>query len=69
VPATAAAQEEGDVDKSRALLERSWPEIREARASLPPFLRDTVLTLRSRTGFIQGETPTGLERQEVASGG
>jgi outer membrane porin, OprD family len=69
VPATAAAQEEGDVGKPRALLERSWPEIREARASLPPFLCDTVLTLRSRTGFIQAQTPTGLERQEVASGG
>jgi len=68
VPATAAAQE-GDVDKPRALLERSWPEIREARANLPPVLRDSVLTVRSRTGFIQAQTPAGLERQEVASGG
>jgi len=69
VPAVAAAQEEGDVGKPRALLERSWPEIREARANLPPVLRDSVLTVRSRTGFIQAQTPAGLERQEVASGG
>jgi hypothetical protein len=69
VPATAAAQEEGHVDKPAALLERAWPEIREARTSLPPFLRDTVLSVRSRTGLIQAQTPTGLERQEAASGG
>ena len=68
VPATAAAQE-GDVDKPRALLERSWPEIREARASLPPFLRDSVLTVRSRTAVIQAQGVTGSERREIASGG
>jgi hypothetical protein len=70
VPATGrGAQDEPDAGKPRALIERVWPEIAEARANLPPFLGDSVLSVRFRTALIEAQTATGLEREELASGG
>src|SRR4051812_26587736 len=69
VPATVRAQEDVDVDRPRPLVEQSWPEIREARASLPPFLRDTALTVRLRTYSVEAQTITGMQREGLVSGG
>jgi outer membrane OprD family porin len=69
VPAAVRAQEDVDVDRPRPLLDRWWPEIREARAGLTPFLRDTALTLRLRTNSVEAQTITGMQREGLAGGG
>jgi len=62
-------QEEESVETPPNLIEQLWPGIGEPRARLPSFLADTTLTLRLRTGFIEAQTVSGSERQELAAGG
>jgi hypothetical protein len=69
VPATVRAQEDVEVDRPRPLVEQSWPETREARAGLPPFLRDTALTVRLRTNYVEAQTITRMQREGLVSGG
>lgn len=67
VPTTSRAQD--GADKPPPLLEPWFPQVREGRKDLPPFLRDTALTLRLRTHYSDVHTVTGTERQAWAFGG
>jgi hypothetical protein len=67
VPTTSWAQD--GADRSLPLLEQWFPQVREGRKNLPPFLGDTALTLRLRTHYVDVETVTETEREAWAFGG
>lgn len=67
VPTASRAQD--DADKPLPLLEQWFPQVREGWQHLPPFLRDTALTLRLRTHYSDIHTVTGPEREAWAFGG
>ena len=65
----ASSEADDDLESKRPLLERAWTVIRDGRASLPAFLRDTTLTMRLRSHFGDVNMVTGTEREAWASGG
>lgn len=67
VPTTSRAQDAAD--KPLPLLEQWFPQLREGRQNLPPFLRDTALTLRLRTHYVEVQTVTATQREAWAFGG
>jgi len=50
-------------------LERLFPQLKEKIATLPPFLRDTDLTLHLRTYYFNQTKPDGTENEALALGG
>jgi hypothetical protein len=56
-------------DRSHPFMEELWPVIRDYRATLPPFLRDTALTLLLRNYYESVVPVTGTNRGAWAFGG
>ena len=51
------------------VFERLFPQLKDKVASLPPFLRDTDLSLHLRTYYFNRTTPDGTENEASALGG
>lgn len=50
-------------------LERTFPSVREGMNRLPPFFRDSVLTLHSRTFYFNRQNDDGTANEALATGG
>ena len=54
---------------SEPVLDRIFPSLKEAVPTLPPFLRDTELSLQLRTYYLDDRKPSGTLSEAWAGGG